>query len=695
MSTPRQQSTASGSNRAAGSQPPTGNTAQKERVVPLGPYMLMKPKIGSGSYADVYKGYRKDTGEMVAIKVIAKEKLNHKLQESLKQEIGYLKSINHPNIVKLHDIMEKQGKNQKNYMILILEYCEGGDLSQFIRKRGPLNEKLIRQFVLDIARGLECLNARNIVHRDLKPHNLLLTYTSNTSSRNINSINNNRPASLMDEDIQIKIADFGFAREIEPSDMAATLCGSPLYMAPEILKNEKYDAKVDLWSVGTIIYEMLTTKPPFNGADRMDLLRNIENATFINLPPNISPYLGDLITNLLQKYPHLRINHTQFLSHPYISQNVLHVENSVGNTTDALSNTHSETNNHSNSNSVDATAKYRDSSGNSNTSTASSPKNTDASREVSSIADGNTETPSSLQQKGKEKDFPNRNADSGEIERDYVVIQQSDILTTSKMYAANRSNSNSINSNNSLYRNQLDVFDSTKFLSESGHFVYQPVIFDFSVLQCDANQVEDLNELESLAKISWIIAELAVIYRQRNQYEESFILYIKSVDILSKIYIKLKALVSDYNSTNNNAQNLERPKALLSWIRIHYDQFLSQAQNIKSQHITYFTNNGNNSPINKHNQYSIGYTSPEMLLYNYIIQLGNEGAVEECINNLTMSDVLYNRGVEVIRYLLSSNSNSSSSVLSPTDRLQLQIFLNGFEKRLDSIHQKIFSKSVK
>ena len=131
-------------------------------------------------------------------------------------------------------------------------------MSEFIKKHGRVTEDVARHFMKQMASGLRAMRAQNLIHRDLKPQNLLLTKSS--------------------ADAELKIADFGFARYMHPTGMAETLCGSPLYMAPEILGYQKYDAKADLWSVGTILYELLVGRPPFTGMNPMQLLRNIERS---------------------------------------------------------------------------------------------------------------------------------------------------------------------------------------------------------------------------------------------------------------------------------------------------------------------------------------------------------------------------------------------------------------------------------
>lgn len=140
------------------------------------------------------------------------------------------------------------------------------------------------------------------MQRDLKPQNLLLSDSTDHAV--------------------LKIADFGFARHLQQQELADTLCGSPLYMAPEILQSHKYDAKADLWSVGTILYELVVGKPPFNGINHVELLRNIERRE-PKIPDQIartlSPACIDLIYSLLKRIPVQRMSFEEFFVHPFLA----------------------------------------------------------------------------------------------------------------------------------------------------------------------------------------------------------------------------------------------------------------------------------------------------------------------------------------------------------------------------------------
>ena len=265
----------------------------------------------------------------MAIKTVQHAQLKGKLKANLFSEIKILRNITHPHIVALIDILEST-----NHIHLVMEFCQLGDLATFVRKRDKLvshpvtadmlraypnppgagfNEVIVRHFAKQLASALEFLRSRNLVHRDLKPQNLLLNPPPSWISKERPE---NRPFAITKDSLVpatgleslpvLKIADFGFARHLPTTTMAETLCGSPLYMAPEILRYEKYDAKADLWSVGTVLYELMVGKPPFRASNHVDLLRKIEQTEDkIRFPESlvISSEMKKVIRALLKRMP--------------------------------------------------------------------------------------------------------------------------------------------------------------------------------------------------------------------------------------------------------------------------------------------------------------------------------------------------------------------------------------------------------
>ncbi|VDP24182.1 unnamed protein product [Soboliphyme baturini] len=257
-----------------------------------------KDLIGHGAFAVVFKGRLKAKPEVaVAIKSITKKNLS-KSKNLLGKEIKILKelsNLHHENLVGLLTCIETH-----SHVYLIMEYCNGGDLADYLQSKGTLSEDTIRLFLRQMAAAIKAINSRGIVHRDLKPQNILLCNLSNKPNPQPN-------------EILLKIADFGFARFLQDGVMAATLCGSPMYM---------YCAKADLWSVGTIVFQCLTGKAPFqvtatDKAQTPQALKQFYEKNK-NLKPNIpetaSEDLKDLLSKLLKRNPKDRIEFCKFIS---------------------------------------------------------------------------------------------------------------------------------------------------------------------------------------------------------------------------------------------------------------------------------------------------------------------------------------------------------------------------------------------
>lgn len=300
----------------------------------LGDYR-MGIEIGRGSFATVYKGVMVRTGTPVAIKSVFRAKLDKRLLDNLESEINILKTVQHPHVVSLLDYLE----TPSNFYI-VMEYCSLGDLSYFVRKKEEisntlplvaslferypspsgrgLHETLARHFLKQLVSALQFMRERNLIHRDIKPQNLLLCPPKKSQEY------------FMEAGYQgqwelpiLKVADFGFARILPNTSLAETLCGSPLYMAPEILKLEKYDAKCDLWSVGAVAYEMITGRPPFSTktASQKVLLEKIKAADdVIEFPRDnhASPEFRSFVRALLKQNSSERMSYVELFNHPLI-----------------------------------------------------------------------------------------------------------------------------------------------------------------------------------------------------------------------------------------------------------------------------------------------------------------------------------------------------------------------------------------
>lgn len=296
----------------------------------------------------------------VAIKRISKLSVPKHIHHSLKSEIQFLKSIEppHPNLLRLVAVTESNSHTQ-----IITEFCDMGDLHSFMKgsrcnsnltfgkNENGLHPILAHHFFKCISNALEELRKHNIIHRDLKPHNVLLStktshdlfqystkqYSFTQDLRQLEEIYgkllNHRQDAIIESmkdlpwetlhDLPVaKLGDFGFARVLGEKEMADTLCGSPLYMAPEILNYEKYDAKADLWSFGTIVYEMIVGKPPYRAHNPMELLRKIKASPGIVFPDELVINTENSITEPpLMSVGDNRINSPSIS--PFVSRNAL------------------------------------------------------------------------------------------------------------------------------------------------------------------------------------------------------------------------------------------------------------------------------------------------------------------------------------------------------------------------------------
>ncbi len=273
-------------------------------------FCVTQKKLGRGTFADVYLGKWLNCPNaencLVAVKEFNLSKQT--LQRILSTEISIMKKLDHPNIVKLIAVITKtdEDNNHQCGLWVILEYCEGGDFKSFLKDKRDspnqrrLNEKYACAYMKQIAEGLQYLRTQNIVHRDLKPHNLLLTKDKKV----------------------VKIADFGFARILGSEALEATVCGSPLYMAPEVLRGDQYNSKADLWSVGIILYEIICGQRPFQDVKDIITLKQRLERDSIQFPSRvvISRECRKLLCQLLQKNPDHRIEWDDFFNNDWFNK---------------------------------------------------------------------------------------------------------------------------------------------------------------------------------------------------------------------------------------------------------------------------------------------------------------------------------------------------------------------------------------
>uniref|UniRef100_A0A4W5PP90 MAP/microtubule affinity-regulating kinase 3 n=1 Tax=Hucho hucho TaxID=62062 RepID=A0A4W5PP90_9TELE len=235
----------------------------------VGNYRLLKT-IGKGNFAKVKLARHILTGREVAIKIIDKTQLNPNSLQKLFREVRIMKILNHPNIVKLFEVIETE-----RTLYLVMEYASGGEVFDYLVAHGRMKEKEARAKFRQIVSAVQYCHQKHIVHRDLKAENLLL-----------------------DADMNIKIADFGFSNEFTMGNKLDTFCGSPPYAAPELFQGKKYDGpEVDVWSLGVILYTLVSGSLPFDGQNLKELRERVLRGKY-----RIPFYMSTDCENLLKRF---------------------------------------------------------------------------------------------------------------------------------------------------------------------------------------------------------------------------------------------------------------------------------------------------------------------------------------------------------------------------------------------------------
>jgi len=253
---------------------------------------ILERKIGAGQFGEVFKGFNKLNGQDIAVKVVRRELLTGKFLELLENEIKVLRSCDNANIIKLYDL-----KKTSNNFYLVLEFCNEGDMGDYLKIKKWLTEDEAVDYLIQILNGFKTLVKNNIMHRDFKLANILKH----------NGV--------------MKIADFGFSKLLGKDGMTGTMLGSPLNMAPEVLDGGMYTNKVDIWSIGTVFFELLFGKPAFAAANLMDLIRTIKGKK-LDIPRkinNISPVCEDALRRMLTVDPESRISWEELFNHKIMS----------------------------------------------------------------------------------------------------------------------------------------------------------------------------------------------------------------------------------------------------------------------------------------------------------------------------------------------------------------------------------------
>eukprot|EP01110_Echinostelium_bisporum_P011505 TRINITY_DN53_c0_g2_i1.p1 TRINITY_DN53_c0_g2~~TRINITY_DN53_c0_g2_i1.p1 ORF type:complete len:338 (+),score=65.33 TRINITY_DN53_c0_g2_i1:99-1112(+) len=264
---------------------------QVDEVYDLGPV------VGNGAFSIVREATNKETGEKVAIKQIAKQHISSADMKRLSTEIEIMKKLKHRNIIQLIDVFD----NSSTHLYLVMELVQGGELFDKIVSKGQYSEKDACNIVKQIVQAVEYMHQHGVCHRDLKPENLL--------------------CSGEDDNELVRIADFGLSKIFEGGEELKTACGTPDYVAPEVLECKPYDSAVDLWSVGVITYILLCGYTPFYADTHHELFKKITNLDYEFLSPewdDISDNGKDFIQKLLVGDPTKRLTAEQCLNHSWL-----------------------------------------------------------------------------------------------------------------------------------------------------------------------------------------------------------------------------------------------------------------------------------------------------------------------------------------------------------------------------------------
>lgn len=257
----------------------------------MGKYEMGK-MLGQGTFAKVYHARNTQTLESVAIKVIDKEKvMKVGLMDQIKREISVMKMVRHPNIVQLYEVMATKSK-----IYFVLEHVRGGELFNKVQ-RGRLKEDAARKYFQQLICAVDFCHSRGVYHRDLKPENLLL-----------------------DENSNLKVSDFGLSALAEckrQDGLLHTTCGTPAYVAPEVINRKGYDgAKADIWSCGVILFVLLAGYLPFHDKNLMDMYKKIGKAEF-KCPGWFSTDVRRLLLRILDPNPSTRISMEKIMENPW------------------------------------------------------------------------------------------------------------------------------------------------------------------------------------------------------------------------------------------------------------------------------------------------------------------------------------------------------------------------------------------
>ena len=280
--------------------------------------LTLQKCLGKGAFGEVYLTSKQGSHEKFATKKIDKKfTSNPRTKKYLDNEINILKEIDHPNIIKLYEV-----KETNKFYYLVMELCNGGGLSDCLedyqnKYKKPFPEEVVQYLMRQIMSAINYLHKKNILHRDIKLDNILVNFETLEDKNKRNMLKSH-----------VKIIDFGFARHLAPAQLAYSVLGSPINMDPGILRKLNkmehsndygYDQKADIWSLGTICYEMLIGKCTFDAESMKELLRKVEEGNYF-LPTTISKEAVSFLNGMLQYDLKKRLSSEELYNHKFLTK---------------------------------------------------------------------------------------------------------------------------------------------------------------------------------------------------------------------------------------------------------------------------------------------------------------------------------------------------------------------------------------
>lgn len=577
-------------------------------------------KLGSGAFATVYLCYKKEDGKRYAIKVIDLEMVlskNKKIKEQLNTEIEIMREFKHPNLVSLNDVIIE---SDKKYICLVLEYCKGGDFSNFLKLNGPqLPEEQAKYFTKQLLSGLKYLRSKGIVHRDLKPQNLLLT-------------------SLNPSKMKLKIADFGFAKYVRNSNvLLETVCGSPLYMAPEILKQQKYDDKADLWSVGVILFEMVFGVLPFMASNLIELIQKLD--TPLVIPHQMGPSGQNntvsneclyLLLSLLRVDSVSRISWEELFEHPFLKNK--------------YERQHSQQNTKKSSCSVIDKRRGVPDEGFSKSIPNSLPVQIITPR-------------TNILKKMPDSTWPPKQPKTNPFKE--TVHEGDDLLEKSFEIMEN----NKDDKKGEKGEKDINLRSFYKTPSEISKSVYDVM---HSFIQYDS-EISDKNKEENLEKVGksleqnlkriTMVVELGDSKNfEINSQNEKLTLYMKALESLKYLLSSLKKTII--------AERIKNNKNLRYYIDVIIQKFVLILKKVEFW---------------KRNNYDMKYVfCAEKIIFLEALKLGKEAVISETLQDYTKAVYNYTKGIDYLEYLFNETKFEE-------DKISLKFYTMLFEKRKNGI----------